>query len=192
MVRDLLKPLGLTMLIAGPLALTVFLIGRGTGWPDPENPPRQGEALDAKAYVQGNYVYSHGALAQAIREPFNTWTNLAFVRCGALLLTREGLAPRRQAGLALIAVGIGSFLYHASSSRTLRHWDVGAMYWLYLMLIVLAVGVLSERFRDFFNRSASGWMIALPILAIWITINRNAPDTIKSGCAARMQRLEAI
>ena len=160
----------LTLMVSLLLTAVVFLIDGSTGWPEPENPPRQGEALDAEAYRQGQYVHAHASLARSVREPFNTWTNLAFVVCGSLLLSYAGVAAGRQAGLALIGVGIGSFLYHASASRVLRHWDVGAMYWLYLMLIVLALGAISVTFRRFFKRTATARTVALPAMAGLITL----------------------
>ncbi len=47
------------------------------------------------------------------------------------------------------------------------------MYWLYLMLIVLALGAISVTFRRFFKRTPTAWTVALPAMAGLITLNRN-------------------
>ncbi len=136
-----------TVVIVAGVLVVLAAVGRADRWPPPENPPRQGEALDAAALRRGQIAHAAPALARLIREPENTWSNLAFVLGGAVLLV---LASRRSAavvGVALIAVGAGSFLYHASASRALRHLDVGAMYWLYLAAVIFAAGALSSRLR---------------------------------------------
>jgi hypothetical protein len=61
------------------------------------------------------------------------------------------LRTARLAGIALMAVGVGSFLYHASASRTLRHLDVGAMYGLFFVTTVLALGCVHARWRTVFE-----------------------------------------
>ncbi|MFO1447939.1 MAG: hypothetical protein U1F61_07255 [Opitutaceae bacterium] len=87
-------------------------------------------------------------MSHLIREPQNTWSNLAYLAGGALLLGSSASSrSARSLGLALIGVGVGSFLYHASASRTLRHLDVGAMYWVFLSAILFSLGSVVPRFR---------------------------------------------
>ncbi|MBL9204911.1 MAG: ceramidase domain-containing protein [Opitutaceae bacterium] len=87
-------------------------------------------------------------MSHLIREPQNTWSNLAYLVGGALLLgSAASSRSARSLGLALIGVGIGSFLYHASASRTLRHLDVGAMYWVFLSAILFSLGSVVPRLR---------------------------------------------
>lgn len=123
------------LVVAAALALTLALVRDAARWPEAEVPPRQGEAVQ-----RGSTPPQHlpEALRRLVREPQNTWSNLAFVLGGAALVVTARLRMARGVGVSLVAVGIGSFLYHASASRTLRHLDVGAMYWLFLLLAVLA------------------------------------------------------
>lgn len=77
-----------------------------------------------------------------IRQPANTWSNLAYVIVGLWLLVQP---PARAGGaLALIPitavlVGIGSFLYHASFSLLFQTFDLGAMYLFSCLLLALDV-----------------------------------------------------
>ncbi len=129
------------------VAAVLAVVAVGVGWPAVENPPRQGEALDPAALQSGRIVHSNEAIARLIREPENAWSNFAFVAVGALLLTRNLSRSARLVGVALIAVGIASFLYHASASRTLRHFDVAAMYGLFFGTTVFAIGLTASRVR---------------------------------------------
>jgi hypothetical protein len=163
----------LTAVIAAMLGLALLAVAHFTSWPTPESPPRQGEALDPKELAVGRVIHSHAALSRTVREPFNTWTNLAFVAAGSILLFRRRPSVLAHAGLALIAVGIGSFLYHASSSRTLRHLDVGAMYWIYALLLVLGLGAVSRSFAACYQRFSRAWFVLIPCLAAIVTVYRN-------------------
>jgi Ceramidase len=64
-----------------------------------------------------------------IREPQDTWSNLAFVFVGALIAAHDRRVTARLLGAALIALGLGSGLYHASLRPVWRGMDVATMAW---------------------------------------------------------------
>ena len=90
-------------------------------------------------------------LASAVREPVNSWTNLAYTLLGSWsigtgLMDAVSLRSKVQAspradmgdlrsnpefsigiGLAFALLGVSSFLWHASFLRLFQQWDVGAM-----------------------------------------------------------------
>ncbi len=136
-------------------------VGEPARWPPAESPPQQGEAA---AGVAAPTTHAAPALARLIREPQNTWSNLAFVAGGAWLAVASGLRLARGAGVALIAVGIGSFLYHASAARELRQVDVAAMYWLFLVSAALCAAVVGPRWGGKLEERA-GWVLALGVPA---------------------------
>ncbi|RME56678.1 MAG: hypothetical protein D6795_00935 [Deltaproteobacteria bacterium] len=68
-----------------------------------------------------------------ITQPANTWSNLAFLVVGLLLLARstgERKAHVRPIGAIAILVAVGSFFFHASSTLAGEFCDVMAMYFL--------------------------------------------------------------
>ena len=160
--------LGILLAVTGGLVLTLFLVGDPGRWPAPEPRPYQSEA----ALPDGS-GHSEAALARLIREPQNTWSNLAFVAGGALLLGTARTLRARTVGVPLIAVGIGSFLYHASASAQLRQLDVGAMYWLFGITAVHCVGVWLDKARPWTVARATLWLLATLAIAITLTLWRN-------------------
>lgn len=142
-------------------------------WPALEHPARQGEALDILALQHAQFVHSGQASGRLVREPQNTWSNLAFVLAGAVLVSRASTGSVRLIGAALVAVGIGSFLYHASASRALRHLDVGAMNGLFFTTTVFVTTRYSDRFRA--RVESYIWVVAVAALgfAVIATLARN-------------------
>src|SRR4051812_4180964 len=104
------------LLVAGALVAGLAGVARPERWPPPEAPPQQGEAAcDAsRTSSKTGLTHSSQALGHLIREPQNTWSNLAFVLGGAWLVSARSLRLARITGVALIGVGAGSFFYHAS------------------------------------------------------------------------------
>lgn len=141
-------------------------------WPDLEQPPRQGEAVEA-ATGDAHPVHAPDAIARLIREPQNSWSNLAFVLGGAYLVVASRLRIARATGVALLAVGVGSFLYHASASRELRHLDVGAMYWLFLLATLLSVGVIARTLSRRVDAHAMSVSVVTLLVAVALTLGRN-------------------
>jgi hypothetical protein len=162
-------------IVGGTLALLLVLsvTARFTGWPEPESPPRQGEALDSVAFARGELRHSADAEARMIREPLNTWTNLAFTVAGAALVARSIYPSSRLVGWTLVAVSVGSFLYHASASRTLRHFDVGAMYALFFCIAVAATPAVRLVSHAAIDRRARVLAVVAVAIAIVVTFARN-------------------
>src|SRR5688572_15814022 len=94
------------------LVSTLLFVGEPARWPAVETPPHQGEGANLPS--SGTPVlHAPSALARLVREPQNTWSNLVFVCGGALLVSLAATRMARGVGVPLIAVGVGSFLYHA-------------------------------------------------------------------------------
>jgi hypothetical protein len=185
MVRAFLITVVVTLALAGALAF----VGEPGRWPAPETPPQQGEAVDA-ASPASQPAHSPAALARLIREPQNTWSNLAFALGGAWLVSAAASRLARLTGVALIGVGIGSFLYHASVARELRHLDVAAMYWVFLMATALCLQAIVAGSRDALHRGAWAILVVTLLLAIAFTAGRNIvvagmkPFSLKFATAA--------
>jgi hypothetical protein len=137
-------------------------------WPAPERIPFQGEAADAA--LRG---HSAAALGRLIREPQNTWSNLAFVVGGAWLIGTRRTRVARALGIPLIAVGIGSFLYHASVSELLRQFDVGAMFWLFVMVAMYLLSIVAPAKQQALEDNIVTSTIALCVVASLLTVARN-------------------
>lgn len=92
-----------------------------------------------------------------IRQPINTWSNLAFVAIGLLIAfdlrpdrsaQRSNLISRpmvrRLFALAVIAIGLGSMVYHASLSFVGQWLDVMSMYLLGVFMMLYAAARLKS------------------------------------------------
>lgn len=158
-----------TLILLGGLALVPAL----GGWPPAEKPPSQGEALDPVAYRHGQYVQSEAALHRLIREPQNTWSNLAFVAGGAYLLLFIRRSRSRLVGAILIGVGMASFMYHAAASRPIRNYDVGAMYAVLGVTALLCLGVFLPRFARWLDQRALVAGVLCVAAAAIVTVERN-------------------
>jgi hypothetical protein len=165
--------LAIVVATLGALAGTLAFVRQPDRWPPPESPPRQGEAVDAGSLHGDRVVHTSAAFTRLIREPQNTWTNVAFILGGAFLIARRRGGIASACGWALVGVGAGSFLYHASASRTLRHLDVGAMYWLFLLTTLVAIGALWPRAKSLLDRRAMSALVVTLACAILLTVGRN-------------------
>lgn len=131
--------------------------------------------------------YNENNLAAWVRQPANTWSNLAYVAVGLWLYARFGIETRQilwMIPLTAILIGVTSFLYHASFSllfqtadlvsmylfssllialnlRTLLHVGDGAFYGLYLLLVLVS-GILFLRIK----REAGAVIFGVHIVAI--------------------------
>lgn len=162
----------ITAMVATVLWLFLYGLWSPAAWPTPERPPKQGEAADVVRLPSGAAVHSPSALHRVVREPQNTWSNLGYVLVGALLAGRFPGRLLRGLALALIGVGVGSFLYHASASSALRAVDVGAMYWLYGHCALLAAASLWARFGAWCERWAVTLTTGLLIGSAAVTFHR--------------------
>lgn len=123
-----------TFAVAFLLAVMTSLAGGRFAWGPPEIPKAQCEALAAAAVspsVQTALAnaYQERVAAAIIREPQNTWSNLAFVFVGVLVWAHDRRVFARLFGAALVALGLASGLYHASLVPALRTADVATMGW---------------------------------------------------------------
>ena len=68
-------------------------------------------------------------VGQYILEPGNTWSNLAFIFCGLIILFYFKDFPRRKlAAVAFFSVGVGSMLFHGTQTFLGQTVDVLGMY----------------------------------------------------------------
>jgi hypothetical protein len=84
--------------------------------------------------------YCEDNLCSWITQPANAWSNMGFVLVGIALVLRarrQNAAHLKLIGPIAIAVGITSFAYHASFSFAGQVFDLGSMYCLSALLIVM-------------------------------------------------------
>lgn len=113
--------------------LCAFAAGRFT-WGPAEVPKAQCEALDPATLTPvlktaQTVAYQARVAGAVIREPQNTWSNLAFVLVGSLIWTVDRRFFSRLLAAALVALGLASGLYHASLIPAWRTVDVATMCW---------------------------------------------------------------
>ena len=164
----MIRALMISATVVAGLLLVIAWVRDPARWPAAELIPCQGEATEA-----GRTAHSPRALGRLIREPQNTWSNVAYVFAGALLLGRAQVRLVRMTGVPLIAVGVGSFLYHASASATLRFLDVAAMYWLFALLLLVGGSVAAPGVRSRLDRTAVALMAGCAILGVGLALARN-------------------
>jgi len=84
--------------------------------------------------------YCENNLCGWIAQPANAWSNLGFVAVGLGLIwaaRRSGARSLRLFGPIAIFVGLTSFAYHASFSFVGQVFDLGSMYCMSALLIVM-------------------------------------------------------
>ncbi|MEO6996404.1 MAG: ceramidase domain-containing protein [Lacunisphaera sp.] len=129
-----LSAISLTLAIAMVAGLLAVLAKGNFSWGPPEVPKAQCEALTALTSspamkVASSLVYRERVANAIVREPQNTWSNLAFVFVGALIWMHDRRTFARLLGAAMIALGLASGLYHASLLPSWRTVDVATMGW---------------------------------------------------------------
>ncbi len=108
-----------------------------------------------------NVKWCEAPRCAAIVEPANAWSNLAYVAVGLLLLRRP---QDRRFGLAALAVGAGSFVYHASDAFVTQVLDFAGMYCFFLLPLcanLVRLGLLPQRHE---LRAYAGGVLALTAL----------------------------
>lgn len=153
--------------VSGMLWAWIF---SGQQWETPEPPRVQGEALE----LIGEGVARHRpeALALTVREFQNTWSSLSYVLIGVAMALRATSFAGRLVGLALVGLGWGCGIYHASIMPAWRLFDIIGMYWVVYALIVYgAVGLLRRS-------PLCGWAgnllgLSVGIAAIATAVHRN-------------------
>jgi hypothetical protein len=175
---QLILALGLAAAAGLIIAVLLEMLVGPDAWPPTENPPRQCEAvLPASLLSEGRAIHSPEALARVVREPQNTWTSLFYVAAAALVSLRtRGRLLRGWLPASLVALGLGALLYHASATREWRHPDVAALFWVYLMLGVVATRRaphISPKVGEWLERHAHVVGFATGLAAIALTYFRN-------------------
>ena len=92
MMRNWIYALLVTAAMGTLLGLGLHWGWSADRWPAVEMPPKQGESVSTEDVVRGILRHDPVALARVIREPQNTWSNLAFVLAGAFVWVGS---PRR-------------------------------------------------------------------------------------------------
>ncbi len=165
--------------IAALVTLVVAAVGGGLAirvnghftWGTPEMPKAQCEALLAQPTAQ--VAYQARVAAAVVREPQNTWSNLAFVFVGVLIAARDRRPFPRLLGAALCSLGLTSGLYHASLSPAWRTADVAMMSWVTVALSCVGIAALRRKPSNNyapFHLSIGGVSGALAMLA---AVSRN-------------------
>ena len=122
-----------------------------------------------------NVRWCEAQLCSVVVEPANTWSNLAYVFAGLVLLwlgARRGERTLRIFGLAEIVTGVCSLVYHMSFSGVLQVLDFFGMYVFTNLLIglnLVRLGVLSRpRFWPVYGTS----VVALTALTVALRFTR--------------------
>lgn len=119
--------------------------------------------------MTGRWSYRADLPDRGIREPQNTWTNLAYVFAGAVVTAAGRTAAVRVLGLAMFFLGVGSGLYHASATDHWRLVDIIGMYWTIALLALVGwAAVFRTRFL-----SGAPMVLAVTVVAIIAAIYRN-------------------
>jgi len=99
-------------------------------------------------------VYCEENLCAWIRQPANTWTNLAAIVVGIVIFFHYVMTGKRGSswlvGLCGVCVGITSFLYHASFSFFFQVFDLASMFLLSAFLLAANLTRLTGRTRLFY------------------------------------------
>lgn len=121
-----------------------------------------------------NACFCEAISNNTIRQPINTWSNLAFVWVGlfiAVSATPDRTLRRSDALLlafACVAIGLGSWLYHASLSFVGQWFDVMSMYLLGTFMVLHA----AARLRPIGDRAFTVYYLAINValgvlLIVW-------------------------
>lgn len=167
-----MRPSLISWLLAAAVTALVAAVGALTLprqiWGPPEQPPRaQGEA-QARTPA-GRWSYRADLPDRGIREPQNTWTNLAYVFVGAVVAVAGRTAAVRVLGVAMFFLGVGSGLYHASATDQWRLIDIIGMYWTIALLALVGwATVVQVRFL-----SGAPMVLVVTVVAIVAAIFRN-------------------
>lgn len=98
-----------------------------------------------------NVKWCEAPVCSLVTEPANTWSNLAYVLVGLLLVLlarKETSVALRLFGPAGIAIGLCSFVYHASIAFVTQLLDFAGMYCFFglaLTINVVRLGLLSAK-----------------------------------------------
>ena len=159
-------------------ALIALWIGnpKGNFWLTIEPPKAQCEAYDPAALITATHldytIYAPAKIDRLLREPQNTLSNLPYAIAGLAIM----LAARRPAsqglGLALIFLGFGSGMYHASLLPEWRMIDILGVYAVLYLMVWIGV---THHFPKITSQRITASLGTLLVWAgaIWTGIHRN-------------------
>ena len=103
-----------------------------------------------------------------VLEPQNTWSNLAYLIAGMLVLYRSRTLLGAAVGLNLAFEFLFSGLYHAKLNETMQTMDVG---WIYVLLLsMIAYAIQSLLFKEWGRDTGYPVLNAPVLIAVGITI----------------------
>ena len=133
--------------------------------------------------------------AGSIRQPINTWSNLAFVIVGAfIVVSATPDRPLRRSDALLLAfacvgIGLGSWFYHASLTFVGQWLDVMSMYLLGTFMVLHA----AQRLRPMGDRAfVVGYVSVNVALGVLLIVWPEARRYVFGGLIAAALMLEAI
>lgn len=114
-----------------------------------------------KTFGSPNVDWCEASLCGWIREPANTWSNLAYIIAGLLFLCLYGKDKRGVlAGSVIIVMGVFSFIYHAGLNWAVQILDFLGMF----LYCGLAITWDMERLR-LFSKKSSYYLFYILLLA---------------------------
>jgi len=158
----------------GVIAIGVAGVWAGTGWAagGPWAGWRPASCMPAECFCE---AIRPGLVAQ----PANTWSNVAFVVVGLLIIAHGGTNTARRPvspitrrgsaavyGAAAVVTGLGSMFYHASLTFVGQFCDVLGMYLFAAFILLYAVG----RVRPLGGRTFVIAYVALNAALAWLLI----------------------
>lgn len=161
--------------LAIPVAITLLamLVGAALG-------DRAGLAAWRPAVCDGGRCFCEAARPAGWAQPINTYSNLAYVLVGALILAQAGgalaasasrAAYARAFGWATIAIGLGSLLFHGTLTFAGQFADLLGMYLLSNLL-------LATNFARVRRLSANAFVgLYLALTALCAALMLVAPET---------------
>ncbi len=116
---------------------------------------------DCAEYCEASDRWASLASRDAIQQPANTWSNLAFFFVGALALATRVTPGSVVFAFSCAVLGAGSLLFHATVTREFQWLDVAGMY---LGLAAVAARSLHDGFGVRWRVAVGAWATGSALL----------------------------